>query len=134
MRPRAFHALTREPQTEVLLFAVTGQNLFGIFLVGIEVVAVAKLEEAEVRCFSVCVVGNALQATEEEGLAHHVEVGRKRVDKAHEMFGRISFTFVIISLAGKRVVDNFVETTAHELFAHQGLQTETHIVNTLDGQ
>ena len=136
MGPRATHALAGNPQSEVSLFDVCLAGVFIAPAVLMVVVAVAHLEEAQVGVLAVGIAHDALQATEEQRLAHHAEVGAQRVDHLDGLFPGISVetSLLVVAHLGERVVHNLIEATTHELLANKVLQTILGILLGLHGE
>ena len=148
MCPRAADALARDPQAEVVVLAVgiedmlddfgvaagadTGDDV-GALLLGVEVVAVAELEELHVATTAVHVAADALQAAEEQRLAQHGKVLRERIQQAHTVLGLVALLVVVVGSLGERVVENLVEAGSHQLLGDEVLQLEALINITLDG-
>ena len=74
MSPGAFHTLTRHPECSMILLLVCLHRLIVVLLLRIEGIDIAELEETQILALAVHVVLDALQTTEEQGLAHHIEV------------------------------------------------------------
>ena len=113
MCPVAVHTLTRQPQAQVVVLAVSSQNLLRRFstglqrlavlvhllliLLGIEVVAVAKLKELQVGHTTIGIAGNRFQTTEEQRLAQHSQVLAQRVHQLHAILQFVGLTIFIVS-------------------------------------
>ena len=117
------------------LFGVGLDGVFVVLLLGREVVAVAKLEEAYVGVLAVHVAADALQSAEEEGLAHHAQVGAQRV---HELHGVLLGIFVeallIVGCLGERVVHDLAEAASDELLADDVLKMIFVVFVAKDGE
>ena len=51
MSPRAFHALTRDPKTEEIIFVVSSKHMLRITLRSIEIVAIAVSKKRRLAFF-----------------------------------------------------------------------------------
>ena len=107
----------------MIVFGIRSERLFGVTLLFVEVIAVAELKEFQIGILAVGIVRDALQSAEKQCLAHGVQVGAERVHQHHEVLGGIRFQSVVIGGACQRVVQDFVETAAHQLLGNQVLQT-----------
>ena len=84
MSPRTFHALTRNPHPEVHFLRVSLYRILVVLLLRRIVIAVAELEEAQVRHLVVDVAADALQTAEQQRLSHDAEV---RAERIHHLDG-----------------------------------------------
>ena len=112
MDPAAFHALAGNPESEMVVLAVWTENLTGCLarrddaagvglLVGIEVVAFAKLEKLQVGQLTVCIMTDAFETSEEQCLAHHAQILAQRVDESHEVLRLVGLAVVVIGCLGE---------------------------------
>ena len=138
MCPVAVHTLTCQPKTQVVVLAVSSQNLLRrlgtclqrlavlvhllLILLRVEIVAVAELEELQVGHATIAVAGNGLKTTEEQRLTQHCQVLAQRVHQFHTVLQFVSLTIFIVRNLGERVVQYLIEATAHQLFSHVILQ------------
>ena len=109
-----------DPHAEVHLFAIRAQRI-DVSRHSVEVIAIAELVELEVSVLAVGVTLYALQTAEQQRLAHHAQVLRKRVHDLHttvEIAG-----ILVVSDLGEGVVENLVEPLCCELLADARLQT-----------
>ena len=130
MSPRALHSLTCHPQTTVILLLVSLHRIIVILLLWREGVDVSELEEAQVLALAVCIILDALEASEQQSLAHHVEIGREGV---HDVNQRILLVIVIRRLT-QRVVQDLVEALTHQLLADKIGQLMLLVLLTLDNE
>ena len=133
--PRCLHALAREPKTEMQVFGIGGEGVGSLLLfgdIGIFIITVTELKEAEVGVLAVGIVGNAFQAAEEERLAQHVEVAAQRIEQLNCAVFRVRREVVVVSLFRERVVEDFAEALADELLRHEVLQLIAAIHLALD--
>ena len=134
MSPRAFHALARHPESEMRLFGVCLHRILSVsFLVEV-LIGVAELEELQVGVLAVGIVGDTLQAAEENRLAHHIQVARKWVHDAYQALCGIAVQVFVVGSLRQGVVQNLVETGTHELLAHQVLQLMLLVFVALDDE
>ena len=61
-----------------------------------EMIAVAELEEAQVRMLVVDVAADAFESAEKQSLTHHAEVTAQRIHQLHSVFLRIAVQILII--------------------------------------
>ena len=79
-------------------------------------------------------MAEALETAEEQGAAHDVEVLAQRVEQGHAAVGGIDLEVVVIGAGRERVVEDFVETGAGELFADEAAQVVGGVGVGLVGQ
>lgn len=116
------------------LFGVCLHRILGVsFLVEV-LIRVAEFEELQVGVLAVGIVGDTLQAAEENRLAHHIQVARKRVHNADQTFCGIAVQVFVVGGLRQGVVQNLVETGTHELLAHQVLQLMLLVFVALDDE
>ena len=135
VRPRCFYALARQPKAEMQVFGIGGEGIGSLLLlggIGVFIIAVAKLEEAEVGVLAVGIVGNAFQAAEEERLTQHVEVAAQRIEQLNCAVFRVGREVVVVSLFRERIVEDFAEALADELLRHEVLQLIAAVHLALD--
>ena len=114
MSPRALYALTRQPQTHVVLLLIGLHGVILIFLLGRELIDITEFKEATVRILTVGIVCNALQATIQQRATHDVQVARQRVHNLHQIL-----CVGIVCRLTQRIVQNFVEASTHQLLANE---------------
>ena len=110
MCPRAFNALTGQPQAHVVLLLVGLHGVVLILLGRVKAIDVAELEETTVGILALGIVLNALQTTIQQRATHHVQVATQRV---HDLY-QILLVSIVSSLR-QRVVQDFVEPGTHQL-------------------
>ena len=114
----------------MILFLVGLHRLVVVLLLWREGIDIAELEEAQVLTLAVHVVLNALQATEEQRLTHHVQVARQRIHDVDEGILLVA----VIGRLGERVVQDLVEALAYQLLAHEIGQFVLLVLLTLDDE
>ena len=99
-----------------------------------EVIAVTEFEELQVNILAVGIVLDAFQTTKEQSSTHHVQVVAQRVHQAHQIFRLVSFQSIVISGRGQGIVQDFIESATHQLFAYQVLEFHRFIHFSLHAQ
>ena len=115
----------------MILLAIGQHRVVVVLLLGVEVIYISKLEESQVLVASLGVVLNAFQSAEEQSLAHHAEVAAQRVHNLHTVFLWPSVMILIVSTLSKRVIENLIESLAHELLTNKVVQLMLAVFLTL---
>src|SRR3712207_6625994 len=83
MSPTSGNSLTGNPQAQMILLTIASNRFFSRPLILMERISITKLKEFQVRILAISVTYNALQATEENTLAHNAQISAKRIHHFH---------------------------------------------------
>ena len=135
--PAATHPLARAPESQMIILAISVQHMLddfrvtaaahsrndiGAFLLGLELVAVTELEEAQIGILVTDVSRDAFQSAKEEGLPERVEVLTERIEEFHQILAWVGLQSVIVSTSLQAVVQYLTESSPHQLLPYQVLQ------------
>ena len=82
-------------------------------------IAITQFKESKVCFLTIYIVRYTFQTTEEECLAHNIEVAWQRIHEMHQMFWCIGFQILIIGFTSERVVEDFMETFTDQLLTNE---------------
>ena len=102
----------------MILLLVSLHRIVEVSLLGIKCIYVTELEETQVSTLAVHIVLYALKSTEQQCLAHHVQVGTQWIHNLYAVLGSVGITSLVVSTLGERVVQDFVESLAYQLLAY----------------
>ena len=123
--------VTCHPHRHLSSFTVGGKGLLLLADAAVVFIHIAELIQAQVGVLVVDVAGNALQATEEQRLTHHVQVAAEGV---HDVNQLLVLRVVVVRRLTQRIVQNFVEAGTHQLLRHQVLQLVLTVFVALDDE
>ena len=121
----------------LLGIAISLQPVASLFLCcGLSLsVDVAELKETEVLVAAVGIVLYAFQATEQQRLAHHIEVAAEGIHNAYKAgvsrLSRFSWRLIVCCF-GQRIVQYFIESLTHQLLGHEVCQFVLTVFVALD--
>ena len=99
----------------MIVFGISGKHFLRILLFLVEVITITEFKEFQVCILTVGVVRDAFQSTEKQCLTHGIQVCTQRIQQHYQILRRIRLQVVIVSGTRQRVVQNLIETTAHQL-------------------
>ena len=119
----------------MVLLLIGVHRVLHVGMLGVIEIDISEFEEFEVRVLAVSIMGNALQASEQQGLAHHIQIGTQRIHDLHQVLVLIALRgVVVIGHLGEGVVQDLVESTTHQLLTYQVLQLVFAIFLPFDHQ
>src|SRR3712207_418273 len=136
MSPTSGNSLTGNPQAQMILLTIASNRFFSRPLILMERISITKLKEFQVRILAISVTYNALQATEENTLAHNAQISAKRIHHFHRRTLRIGVQIKvgIIGRFRKRIIQNLIKSTTYKLLADDVLQLINMVFLTLNCQ
>ena len=131
MRPIVIHTATAHPQAQTIFFREFGQCFTFLLMVDIVIVAVSEFKETDIAILAFRIMFDTFQASEQQRLAHAIQISAQRIHQHHTVRNRISGKMVIVSRACQRVIQNLIETATAKLFGNQVLQFITAVGRSL---
>ena len=134
MRPVVIHTAAAYPQAQTIIFREFGQCFTFLLMVDIVIIAISEFEEADIAIFAFRIMFDTFQASEQQRLAHAIQICAQRIHQHHTVRNRVSGKIVIVGRACQRVIQDLVETATAKLFGNQVLQFITAVSRSLIAQ
>ena len=134
MRPVVIHTAAAYPQAQTIIFREFGQCFTFLLMVDIIIIAISEFEEADIAIFAFRIMFDTFQASEQQRLAHAIQICAQRIHQHHTVRNRVSGKIVIVGRACQRVIQDLVETATAKLFGNQVLQFITAVSRSLIAQ
>ena len=116
----------------MILLAVGKHRIVVVLLFGVKMIHVSKFKETQVLVAALGIVLNTFKTAKQKCLTHHAEVTAERIHYLHAVVLGPCVMVLIISALGERVIENLIESLAHELLTDKIVQLVLTVLVTFD--